>query len=206
MSGEEIGIAARPRRYAGRADRRRRHRRGRRRGHRRRSAFPGEEPTSHRLGPACGPTIITPGPDRALWFTEYRAHRIGRITTDGVIDEFDVPTPGCGPFGIAAGPDGALWFTETAADRIGRITVDGHITEFPLRPHAVTVDGDGTVWFTEWGGNRVGTTAPDGSLTVHGLPTPHSEPHGIAPGPGGALWTALEIGALARIAPADGAP
>lgn len=55
------------------------------------------------LDAAHGPTVITSGPDGALWFTEYRADRIGRITTDGVIDEFGLPTPGFGPFGIAPG-------------------------------------------------------------------------------------------------------
>jgi hypothetical protein len=48
---------------------------------------------------------------------------------------------------------------------------------------------------------------PDGRITAQGvievydLPTPGAEPHGIASGPDGALWTALEIGALARISP-----
>jgi virginiamycin B lyase len=70
---------------------------------------PGEGLTHHQLDPDCGPTIIAVGPDDALWFTEYRAHRIGRIALDGKVEEFTVPTAECGPFGIAAGPDGALW-------------------------------------------------------------------------------------------------
>lgn len=32
------------------------------------------------------------------------------------------------------------------------------------------------------------------------LPTPNSEPHGITIAPDGAIWLALEIGALARVA------
>ena len=47
--------------------------------------------------PACGPTVITPGPDGALWFTRSRDHRIGRITTDGRRDSFPLPTPDSGP-------------------------------------------------------------------------------------------------------------
>ncbi|MFH8756115.1 hypothetical protein ACH4A6_11085 [Streptomyces atroolivaceus] len=82
------------------------------------------------LGPDSGPTVIMDGPDGALRFTEYRAHRIGRITTDGRVTEFSVPTPECEPFGIAQRPDGALWFTVTAADRIGRLTTGGMVTEF----------------------------------------------------------------------------
>ncbi|BCJ64893.1 hypothetical protein GCM10009779_61510 [Polymorphospora rubra] len=36
-------------------------------------------------------------------------------------------------------------------------------------------------------------------IEVYDLPTPGSEPHGITLGPDGALWTALETDALARI-------
>jgi virginiamycin B lyase len=36
-------------------------------------------------------------------------------------------------------------------------------------------------------------------IEVYDLPTPGSEPHGITLGPDGALWTALEVGALARV-------
>lgn len=39
----------------------------------------------------------------------------------------------------------------------------------------------------------------------HDLPTPPSEPHGIALGPDGALWTALEIGSVARVRAAENA-
>ncbi|MEO3787263.1 hypothetical protein ABGB12_28385 [Actinocorallia sp. B10E7] len=120
-----------------------------------------------------GPYAVTSGPDGALWFTEYRSHRIGRVTTDGTATEFPLPTPECGPYGLAAGPDGALWFTEIAAGQIGRITTDGAITEFPL---------------------------PDRSARPHAI-TPTSEPHGIVLGPDGALWAALETGSLARVRP-----
>ena len=68
-------------------------------------------------------TEITAGPDGALWFTEYSANRIGRITTAGVITEYTVPTASSKPYGIAVGPDGALWFTESNADKIGRIAL-----------------------------------------------------------------------------------
>jgi virginiamycin B lyase len=48
--------------------------------------------------------------------------------------------------------------------------------------------------------NRVGSVNPDGAIEVYDLPTPASEPHGIALGPDHALWTALETGSLARVA------
>src|SRR5258706_4936915 len=67
---------------------------------------------------------ITRGPDGNLWFTEYAANRIGRITPNGVVTEFVVPGVGA-PFAITAGPDGNLWFTDTNTNQIGKITPAG---------------------------------------------------------------------------------
>jgi virginiamycin B lyase len=77
--------------------------------------------------------------------------------------------------------------------------------EFPLpdragRPHAITAGG-GRLWFTEWAGNRAGSITIDGMIETYDLPTPGCEPHGIAVGPDGALWVALENGSLARVGP-----
>ncbi|MFV5996962.1 hypothetical protein ACNPQM_32295 [Streptomyces sp. NPDC056231] len=102
---------------------------------------PGEKPTSHRLEPDSGPTVITPGPDRALWFTEYRADRIGRIATDGVIDEFDVPTPGCGP-GPSPRVRGAEDLDDTE-DRDGGDHPRGCGKQIQTVRGAVDVRGDG---------------------------------------------------------------
>jgi streptogramin lyase len=58
---------------------------------------------------------ITVGSDGMLWFVEFNSNKIGRITTDGVISEFNIPTTNSGPLSITSGPDGALWFTETGS-------------------------------------------------------------------------------------------
>ena len=47
------------------------------------------------------------GPDGALWFAEFGTDQIGRITTAGIITEFQL-TLGTAPSEIALGPDGAL--------------------------------------------------------------------------------------------------
>ncbi|HEY8979278.1 MAG TPA: virginiamycin B lyase, partial [Streptomyces sp.] len=47
---------------------------------------------------------------------------------------------------------------------------------------------------------------PTGDITPYPLPTPSSEPHAITCGPDGTLWTALEIGTIARVTPATEAP
>jgi serine/threonine protein kinase len=67
------------------------------------------------------PNGITAGPDGNLWFTQWNADRIGRISTSGTITEFSLPASPSQPDGITAGPDGNLWFTEYDGDQIGRI-------------------------------------------------------------------------------------
>lgn len=68
---------------------------------------------------------------RAIWFTEFRAGKIGKLTFDGIITEYVIPTPQSAPWGIAE-IDGLIWFTESATNKIGRINKDGSITEFVI--------------------------------------------------------------------------
>jgi streptogramin lyase len=49
------------------------------------------------------PRFLTVGPDNNLWFAEYAGNRIGTITLDGNITEFDLPNPSA-PQGITLGP------------------------------------------------------------------------------------------------------
>jgi virginiamycin B lyase len=67
------------------------------------------------------PTGIAAGPDGAMWFTELNYDHIDRITLNGQITRYKIPTGGAGAYGITAGPDGAMWFTERGAHKIGRI-------------------------------------------------------------------------------------
>ncbi len=119
---------------------------------------------------------MTMGPDGAIWFTEMWANKIGRITLDGKLTEYPLPTPAASPRGICAGPDGALWFTEAFSMKLGRITVDGAISELPIPvlpdeiaspglfipphpsgwPHGVAVGADGNVYFTDSGVSKLG--------------------------------------------------
>ena len=79
------------------------------------------------------PLGITAGPDGNLWFTEYDAGRIGRITPAGVVTEFSAGiTDGSSPRAIVTGADGNLWYTDTNGRRIGRITTAGVVTEFSV--------------------------------------------------------------------------
>src|SRR3979409_687789 len=78
------------------------------------------------------PRGITVAPDDALWFTEFNANKIGRITTAGAFHEYTLPIAASGPIRIAAGADGNLWVTQTKANEIARVTPTGSVTEYPL--------------------------------------------------------------------------
>lgn len=79
------------------------------------------------------PRGIAAGPDGNMWYTESVGNNIGRITMDGVMTEFRVPTVGSRPFDIATGADGAMWFIESLGNKIGRITTGA------CQPDAVTL-------------------------------------------------------------------
>ena len=155
---------------------------------------------------AFGPHDIVAGPDHNLWFTESIANRIGRITVNGDVTEFSIPSPGSGPSGIVSGPDGNLWFTENAAGRIGRITTTGVITEFELPsesrnrgPAAIVAGPDGNLWFTESRGGRIGRMTTAGDVTEFAAAS-FASPGGIAAGPDGNLWFTDSNGYEGRIA------
>ena len=77
---------------------------------------------------------ITLGPDGNVWFTEASypvgrdpgpgpfPNRVGRITPNGAITEFDLPNSLAYPVGIAAGSDGNIWVAEFMASKIARIS------------------------------------------------------------------------------------
>jgi virginiamycin B lyase len=145
---------------------------------------------------------ITAGPDGAVWYTEFKASKIGRITPAGTVTEYPVPPSSYyGPTGITVGPDGALWFAER--DTIGRITTAGVVTEYPVPgpnggPLQITSGPDGALWFTETYDNSVGRMTTAGVVTIYPLPNPNSYPVGITTGSDGALWF-TESGRIGRI-------
>ena len=124
-----------------------------------------------------GPRALAAGPDGNIWYSAFRASRIGRITPAGEITEFVLPRPNAGPGDITAGADGAMWFLQLSGTmdgvqvdggRIGRITMDGVITEHALptrtpSPINIAVGPDRNIWYTQ--GSWVGRMTPDGQVT-----------------------------------------
>ncbi len=89
--------------------------------------------------PNSGPGDITAGADGAMWFVELSGNmdgvqsdgaRVGRITMDGKVTEFEMPGKSPSPINIAVGPDRNVWYTR--GSMVGRVTPDGKITEFEL--------------------------------------------------------------------------
>jgi virginiamycin B lyase len=79
------------------------------------------------------PIYIKAGPDGNMWVTELVGNMIARVTPDGTVTEFCIPTPNSRPIAIVPEPGGqAMWFTEEAGNKVGRIDMQGHITEFPV--------------------------------------------------------------------------
>jgi len=99
--------------------------------------------------PGAEPFDITAGADGSMWFTEFAADKIGRISRSGTITQFAVPTAGAGPYQITAGAHGTMWFTEYNTTKIGRVSPNGHISEFQIpRPSygGTAIIGSRTGW------------------------------------------------------------
>ena len=127
-----------------------------------------------------------------MWFTEFAANKIGRISGTGAITEFTVPTANAGPYQIAYGAGGAMWFTEYNTTKIGRISGDGTIREFPIPAPsygagAITGSGPGPVFAADPAG-FVDVVSPQGAMTRIKVPPAAGLPFGVARLSSGALW------------------
>lgn len=134
------------------------------------------------------PDGITASPDGNLWFTEWQSDKIGRITTEGQVAEYALPSTFSHPDSIASATNGALWFT-AEDNRIGSITPSGQIAGFavPHQPTQITPGPDGNMWFSERETSAIGQITPGGQITEFPLPAEY-QALGITSGPDGNLW------------------
>jgi virginiamycin B lyase len=113
------------------------------------------------------------GPDGAIWYTDPNSNSIGRLTLDGRVVRFPIPTSGSNPLGITVGADGNLWFTENVTGGIGRLNpTTGVITEFPAPnpTDGITTGPDGNIWFADFS-NVIFRITPVGVETAFPLGT-----------------------------------
>lgn len=144
---------------------------------------------------ASGSNSMDVGPDGNLWFTEYDAGKIARVTADGTITEF-TPPGAPRPSQVANGPDGNVWYTDFDGNAIEAITTGGtFVNTYTLPsafsdPYGIVAGLDGNLWFTENAGNRIGRITTSGTITEFTIPTAGANANGIAAGADGALWFA----------------
>jgi streptogramin lyase len=159
------------------------------------------------------PWGITVGRDGAIWFTEARGNKIGRLDprNPSAIEEFPLPSPDSEPHSITAAPDGALWFFESKAKKVARMDpASPRAVEEFLIPSALTdvfgiaADNAGGVWFTQTGGRRIGRLGARPPHVLTELPV-RGYPMGIAVGPDGDAWFLMQswgsVGHIRSISP-----
>jgi virginiamycin B lyase len=116
------------------------------------------------------------GDGKTIWYTGKATGTVGKITPDGMIQTYALPTVGSVPIYIKAGPDGNMWVTELVGNMIARVTPNGEVTEFPIptynsRPIAIVPEPGGkAMWFSEEAGNKVGRIDMAGNITEFTVP------------------------------------
>jgi virginiamycin B lyase len=112
---------------------------------------------------------ITVGSDGNLWFTEiYPDDMVGRVTTDGVLALFPLPSDASFLGAITGGQpatDPFLYVTDFSSDVLFRVRTDGTVRTIPIptagaAPMDIACGVDGRVWFTEWEAGQIGRLTP----------------------------------------------
>jgi virginiamycin B lyase len=158
----------------------------------------------------------------AIWISERNAGKIGRLSPNGSLVEFQLPSSSttAGPQGSVVTPGGTLYVTDQANNTIVRLDPrTGQTTSFPVptldaTPLGLTLGSDGALWFIERSADQIGRMTLDGAFREWSL-TPGSFPNRIVTASDGAVWfTELFGGKIGRMSmngtlteyPIDGGP
>ena len=157
-------------------------------------------PTPNGDGAMVGVDSLVMADDGKIWFTERISNRIGVLSRDGRIHEYQIPTKDGYALGVDIGPDGKIWFAERYGNRIGWISPDGEITEIELpeensEPRTVYVDSRGRVWYTARVANEISYYEPASKRFVRlQIPTKLARPAGIAETSDGTIYFVEMVG------------
>ena len=171
------------------------------------------------------PGLIVDGPDGDLWFTE-DSGKIGRVTTQGQVTEFPLPTPANGSTpdltSLTAGPDGAIWALDGVNGQVDRITDDGQVEIFAIPGGSAFTNGsivsgtDGNLWFSVTTPSSPGPSSgtdstsnpgtidritPEGVVTEFSLPLGGGAATSLAAGPDGVWFTDPSASRVGEVAP-----
>lgn len=139
-----------------------------------------------------GPYGVAVGPDGSVWATLQAANQVLRISPDGAMRSFDIPTRGSSPSDIRVDAQGVVWFLEFRSSKLGRLE-NGKFQEFELGEHVaptgLAVAPDGAVWF---GMLRTGSLGrfQNGKIRAVKLPRENARPYGVAVDGEGNVWYA----------------
>gem|GEM_PF-1119644 len=154
------------------------------------------------------------------WFTEIGTGRLGEITAQGALNEYDIPhtssynlsTNSTGPAGIAIDKDGTIWIAEAYANAIASFR-DGEFHQYPIQgaesPTGIAIGEQGNIWITQHGGSYVSEYNPSSnSLTTISTSIPagvtSSLPYFIQVDSSGNVWFTEHYGnAIARYTPSN---
>jgi virginiamycin B lyase len=139
------------------------------------------------------------------WYTDTPMRAISRISSDGLVQSFPLPTPIVRLGRLALAPDGAVWFADVITAAVTRLQ-DGIFKRYRLggegaTPYGIAIDGSGVVWTTLQGVDKLGRISPDGQVAVLDAPTRNSGLGDIAVDRSGTVWfLELRANKIARLA------
>jgi virginiamycin B lyase len=156
--------------------------------------------------PRGGPYGVAVAPDGTAWASLQSGDQIVRISPDGAVKAFDLPSAASVPSDVAIGPDGTVWFLEYRTGSVGRLSGDA-IQEFPIGERAVGLSGlavapDGAVWFGLLREGSLGRLR-DGKVARFPLPRARARPYTVAVDRAGNVWYADISGFIGMLPAGD---
>lgn len=94
--------------------------------------------------PTTLPSQIVPDKLDNVYFAEHGGNRISKISSDGIMTEYDVPT---GPLStvvfLTVAPDGKVWFAEWASNKIAYLDASEALFGLAIQGKSMTIDESG---------------------------------------------------------------
>ena len=142
------------------------------------------------------PLSIIAGRGDEMWFAEYRAPNLGRVSLDGTITEFQVEDVAEGYRDLVQDAEGAIWLSSADTPNITKRNADGTVTRFPLGEliaSHLSIGRDGDIWFTT-NTPILGQMNHAGTVRSHEAAVESFRSYGITLGPLGNMWCTSNAG------------
>lgn len=152
------------------------------------------------------PGIISIDSEDNIWFTmggggfgniSYPAlNKVGKLTIDGDLSVYSLPTEASGPSGLAVAPDGSIFVTELFGNKLAHLDARKHsIEEYPIPtpdawPTGLSLRADGSVWFNCTKSNRIAWLTVEGLVRELPIPTNQTRSTGMVTDQNGDIWIA----------------